>query len=415
MKPTRIATMLVLAATALLPVRAAAENPETEVRALWITRWDYRKPEDVRKIVENSVSLNFNVLLFQTRGNGTVFYRSEIEPWAWELTGEDASTTGQDPGWDPLAVAIEEAHRHGVELHAYMNVFPAWRSQEFPPRDSGQLWWEHPDWFMCDASGRRMIPRDPNDPDNPKPAWYSFLSPGVPEVQDYLASLFEEVVANYDVDGIHYDYIRYPHEIHEVGADYKDREKALGNWSYDPVSLARFAKETGVASPDLDPEAWTRWRAAQITEFVRKADALMRSHDPDIFVSAAVMADPDDAYRTKYQDYVTWMQKGWLNAAVTMGYTSDNEKYEARMEDLKSRRVDGQYIVPGLSLGNDAETVGTQVGLTRSYAMDGFAGFAYSHLFDRDNGHAPRELAGQLLEGPFRDKARLPWDDDNTE
>ncbi len=402
---------LLLPAILTLLVSRAFGAADSEVRAIWITRWDYKTAEDVRKIVENCETINTNLLLFQVRGNGTVFYRSEIEPWAWELTGDDASTTGRDPGWDPLAVAIEEAHGRGLELHAYVNVFPAWRTQEYAPRDSGQLWWDHPDWFMCDAAGRRMIPRDPNHDENVSRPWYSFISPGVPEVQDYLASLFEELVANYDVDGVHYDYIRYPHEIHEVDPDYKQREKALGNWSYDPISLARFSRETGVCSPDESPEDWTRWRASQISEMVRKADELMRKHDPDIFVSAAVMADPDDAYQTKYQDYITWMKQGWLNAAITMGYTSDNEKYEKRMRNLASRRVEGQYIVPGLGFKNDGETIKKQIELTRQYNMDGFSGFAYSHLFDRNNGHAPKQLATELLEGPMKEKASLPWEE----
>jgi uncharacterized lipoprotein YddW (UPF0748 family) len=55
---------------------------EAEARMLWVTRWDYKTPEDVRAIVANAASLNFNVILFQVRGNGTVFYPSAIEPWA---------------------------------------------------------------------------------------------------------------------------------------------------------------------------------------------------------------------------------------------------------------------------------------------------------------------------------------------
>ena len=399
------ALVSLLSLLAIAPAQAA--RPDKQVRAIWVTRWDYKKPEDVRKIINNCASMRFNVILFQVRGNGTVFYPSKIEPWAFELTSEGPETTGKDPGWDPLKVAIAEAHKRGIELHAYFNVFPAWRSQKFPPKDSGQLWWEHPDWFMCDAAGRRMIPRD-QEIDN-KRDWYSFISPGVPEVQDYIADLCEELAQNYDIDGIHYDYIRYPREIHEVAEGYEAREKKLGNWSFDPVSLARFSKETGVAAPDVNPEAWIKWRAAQITETTRKVSERVRKIKPDIIISAAVMADPEDAYKTKMQDYVTWMKKGYLDVAITMNYTGDNKTFTERCKALLSKRPKEGWVVPGMSFGNSAEVIGQQVEITKGLKTDGFAGFAYSHLFDRDDNHKPKPLAEELIKDLNPGKTDTPW------
>lgn len=110
-----------------------AAQKKAQVRAIWVTRWDYKKPEDVRLIVSNCAGLGFNVILFQVRGNGTVFYPSQIEPWAWELTSDGPATTGTDPGWDPLKIAIAEAHKLGVEPHAYVNVRPGqWPCPETP-------------------------------------------------------------------------------------------------------------------------------------------------------------------------------------------------------------------------------------------------------------------------------------------
>jgi len=386
---------------------AVAAPRETQVRAIWVTRWDYKSPADVRRIIDNCAKMRFNVILFQVRGNGTVFYPSAIEPWAWELTSKGPKTTGKDPRWDPLKLAIKEAHKRGIELHAYFNVFPAWLSKKYPPRDSGQLWWEHPDWFMCDAAGNRMIPRD--EAIDKKRDWYSFLSPGVPQVQDYLADLCAELAENYDIDGLHYDYIRYPREIREVAEGYEDRGKKLGNWSYDPVSLARFSKETGIAAPDLDPEAWIKWRADQITETTRKISERVREIRPDIIISAAVMADPDDAYKTKMQDYVTWIEKGYLDAAITMNYTSDNEKFTKRSKVLLDRRPEHGWIVPGMSFGTNAEAILSQVAITRELKADGFAGFAYSYLFDRDDQHKSKPLAEELAKELPPGKADTPW------
>ena len=117
-------------------------------RAMWVTRWDYRAADDVRKVVENCASLDMNTIIFQVRGNGTVLYPSNIEPWAEEFDHND-------PGFDPLALAIDEAHRRHIELHAWVNVMPAWRGEE-PPKDRRHLFHTHPERFLVDQQGNRQ-------------------------------------------------------------------------------------------------------------------------------------------------------------------------------------------------------------------------------------------------------------------
>lgn len=396
-----------VAMIAALGAAAAAQQTSPEVRALWVTRWDYRSSEDVRAIMDNCAALNFNTVLFQVRGNATAFYRSEIEPWAWELTGQDASATGRDPGWDPLALAVEEAHARGLELHAYMNVFPAWRSQDFPPRDSGQLWWTHPEWFMVDAAGNRMVPRDHRF--TRFPDWYAFISPGIPEVQDYLGAVFEEVARKYAVDGIHFDYIRYPAEIHEVAAGFEERERRLGNWSYDPVSLRRFTEETGVAQPDDDPQAWTRWRGAQVTATLRTIRERCLAARPGLLLTAATAADPIHGRDDLMQPALQWLEEGLLEAVLTMGYTSDTQLFAQRVGRYLELKPERGLLVAGLSLGSSPEVVMAQIAVTREQPVAGFAGFAYSSLFERRQGHTRKPLADALAAGPLREPAPTPW------
>ena len=117
----------------LVPDQAApvynASSPQ-ELRALWVTRWDFRTAEDIRIIAERAADANFNALFFQVRGNADALYRSQIEPWSALLSG---GTLGEDPGWDPLELAINEAHARGLELHAWVNVYPAWLGETAPP------------------------------------------------------------------------------------------------------------------------------------------------------------------------------------------------------------------------------------------------------------------------------------------
>jgi uncharacterized lipoprotein YddW (UPF0748 family) len=402
-------------ATLALPTFAG--TPQREIRALWVTRGEYRSADDVERVVADAAGLNFNVILFQVRGNGTVYYRSKIEPWAFELTSRDPKTTGNDPGWDPLAVAVAAARRHGVELHAWVNVFPAWRSQQYPPKQSGQLWWSHPDWFMHDAAGERMLGRDHRVNEKVRD-WYTFLSPGVPEVQRYLAEVCAEIVQTYDVDGLHYDYIRYPREITEVKEPFRARAKKLGNWSYDPVSLKRFAAETGVSKPDDDPGKWFAWRAAQVTATVKGIADRVRpirsvgggAGPRKLIISAAVGADPEDSKIGKGQDYLTWMKQGSVDGVFLMGYTDDLEKFTKQCKGVIAQRPpDKGFVAAGIGTRFEATIVLEEVAITRNLALDGFAAFSHGPLFGSGKGRPAGETADKLKEAVLATKAATPW------
>ncbi|MCK4689947.1 MAG: family 10 glycosylhydrolase, partial [Candidatus Marinimicrobia bacterium] len=103
-----------------------------------MSRFDYTKtikthnPDSIKQYIKDTFSkaknANLNMIFFQVRGNGDAFYKSNYEPWSNMLTG----TLGKDPGWDPLEFATETAHELGLELHAWINTFPAWRGIEDP-------------------------------------------------------------------------------------------------------------------------------------------------------------------------------------------------------------------------------------------------------------------------------------------
>jgi len=411
---------VVVVVVVTLASRTAAETPRREVRALWVTRGEFRSADDVERIVADAAGLNFNVILFQVRGNGTVYYKSKIEPWAFESTSRDPKTTGRDPGWDPLAVAIAAARKHGVELHAWVNVFPAWRSQRYAPKESGQLWWAHPDWFMHDAAGERMTPRDSRVNEKVKD-WYAFISPGVPEVQKYLGEVCGEIVTNYDVDGLHYDYIRYPREITEVKREFRERAKRLGNWSYDSVSMKRFAEETGVARPDDDPNKWFEWRAAQVTATVKTIADRVRpiragtgagagARGKKLIISAAVGADPEDSKLGKGQDYLAWMRQGTVDGVFLMGYTDDVDKFTKQCKGVIAKRPAGKgFVAAGVGVRAAADVVAEEIEITRKLGLDGFAAFSYAPLFPGSDGRATGETADKLKAGALATPATPPW------
>jgi uncharacterized lipoprotein YddW (UPF0748 family) len=329
---------------------------DTTIRAIWVTRWDYRTPGDVVAIMDNARSAGFNTVLFQVRGNGTAFYRSRFEPWSEELGG-------RDPGFDPLLVACREAHRRGLALHAWVNVMPGWRGKG-PPADRRQLYHAHPEWFWMDEHGRRQ-----------PFGWYQSLNPCLPEVRGYLVAVMREIVRGYPVDGLHLDYIRYPNEWNSSWP----QGARVPDYPRDARTRALFRKDTGRAAHQ-SPQAWDEWRARQLTRLVWQIRTMMRQARPGTWLTAAVKADPSDGLRLHYQDTRRWMADGLVDAVYPMNYATDPATFDRRTTLWRGAPVP---VVMGIQFDRrDPSLVVQQLGRTRS-AGGHFAAFAYNSLFER--------------------------------
>ena len=328
------------------------------IRAVWVTRWDYKSPADIATLMENCRRAGFNTVLFQVRGNGTVFYRSRIEPWGDELGG-------RDPGFDPLEVACREGRRRGLSVHAWVNVMPGWRGDE-PPRNPRQLYHAHPEWFLKDSAGRRQ-----------PLGWYVSLNPCFPEVRAYLVSVMWEIVSHYPIDGLHLDYIRFPNE----------RSKAYAGWPVvpdyprDPRTLSLFREATG-GTPEKAPQLWIRWRSQQVTQLVQDIRSMMRNAAPQVMLSAAVGSDPVRYQREHFQDARDWVARGLIDAVYPMNYAADEPTFERRLR-LWSPKRSRIPVITGVMLDKrDGVAVARQ--MTRAFALHGHvAAFAYNSLFER--------------------------------
>jgi uncharacterized lipoprotein YddW (UPF0748 family) len=364
---------------------AAARPPQLpEVRAVWVTRFDYKTPLDVASIVANCKRAGFTDIFFQVRGNGTAFYPSRVEPWAFELTGSDVTSVGKNPGWDPLQMAAGWARHYGVRLHAYINVLPGWRGVTPPPDAAGQLWTKHPDWFMVDSTGTLMKPTS---------AWYSFLNPAHPGVRKHLSSIASELAA-YDVAGLHLDYIRFPYDYKDVaGSLYpkasREELQAHSVFSFDPVSLSVMRK-------NASRQDWDRFRRESVTQVVsdlRSAFAGCRE-GRDGIVSASVLADFSTGYHKAFQDSRTWVGRKLVDWVVPMNYNAS--LYEERLALIRKalgRRRTGRSLIVGINCDAEPTVILRQIRAARKAGCRGFALFAYSHLFES---HRPTEKASIL-------------------
>lgn len=275
-------------------------------KAVWVTRWAFKTESDVRHLLGRLEALGINTVFFQVRGSCDALYRSVYEPWSALLSG----TLGQDPGWDPLEVAIEEGHRLGMEVHAWINIFPAWpvsdQGSPPPPTPLSHVMKLHPNWLAVDRQGQPMPLQRSEAGHN-----YAFLSPTHPSVQDYTETVVRDLVEHYEIDGLHLDYVRFP----DSSYSYDSRSKA---------AYYRALRDTHITYAD--------WRRDNLTEFVGRLAGAARRIKPEIIVSAAVWQKIDAGRDNYLQDGIEWARRGYVDFLVPMIYTTSVEAFETRLE-----------------------------------------------------------------------------------
>ena len=309
------------------------------------------------------------MILFQVRGNGTVFYPSEIEPWASELGGKD-------PGWNPLETAIQIAHQFGIQLHAWMNVLPGWSGKELPV-DPNHLYNAHPDWFMQDGN-QQPIPLNSH---------YVWLNPVLPEVQKYLSDLVFELAQVKNLDGVHFDYFRYPGP----------------GLSYDQKSLELFKNQFGLEPTD-STSLWSSFRRDAITNWLSETYNKVKQQNPNFTFSSAVIGDYDNGPNLFLQDSHRWLVDGIIDIIFPMVYTEDSVMLDRWLERHKAS-IHNKNICPGLMVYPDTTITQKQTALVKKKNFPGVSFFAYSNLFPS---HRPNNIVRDIKYSVFDRSALLP-------
>ena len=355
-----------------------------EVRALWVTRWDYRTAADIRVIAERAASANFNALFFQVRGNADAYYNSQIEPWAARLSG---GTLGQNPGWDPLAVAVNEGHARGLEVHAWINVYPAWLGKTPPPpADPEPMWLRFnrlfgEDWVVWN---RDQQPMQLNKE-------YLWSNPGYWAVQEHIAAVGCDITAHYLIDGLHLDNVRYP------------------GWEYsrDPVTLAAV-EQARAAEPGIDRKEWQRQQIDALVAYLHRSISRLK---PGLPLSAAVWPVyrntwdwwvAGDGYDGFCQDSIGWVEAGSAQLICPMFYlssiTTDDAKYETVLGDFVAR-AGGEHVAAGITTSyDDFATIARRIDQARQAGAAGQALFSYGLI----NQHGYWDA---LRSGPYATRA----------
>lgn len=302
-----------------------------QVRALWIDAFNdgLKTPAQIDELVKTAHAAHINTLIPQVRRRADAYFLSSVEPRT-----EDPAVA---PGFDPLGYLLERAHAHGMEVHAWGPVYPAWRWDE-RPRNPAHPWNVHgpgaggrADWSTYTYDGESTF----------------YFDPGHPDVPDHVTAAFMEIIRRYPVDGIHLDYIRYD-------------ERGYG---YNPTALERFQAQTGRSDrPSLEDPQWREWRRHQVTQMVRRIYLEALAVRPGVKVTAAVITwgDPPNRERpweksSPYvrtdQDWRGWLEEGILDLAYPMNYFREyRPEHRQWLDDWLEFEKEHQYgrqIAPG--------------------------------------------------------------------
>ena len=340
----------------------ASEPPATEVRAVWLATnygldWPKNRTShegqkrELTAMLDSLQKLRFNTVMFQVRARGEVMYRSAVEPMSPLIV---PAGPGQPP-FDPLAFAVEECHKRGMEIHAWMVTYPLGNEKQ-----------------VKSLGARSITRKQPALVKRFKGEW--FLDPGNPRTDDYLLSLVMEVVKNYDVDGIHFDYIRYPDNRGQFPDDGMYRLHGKGKSRAD-------------------------WRRDNITRFVTKVYDQVKEVKPWVQVSSAPLGRYRalngvgggwTALETVYQDAGHWMRIGKHDALYPMMYYKDQLFYPF-VDDWASQGND-RIVVPGLGvyqmieLGWSLRDILNQIDHTRDHTVHGQAYFRAENVLSNTKG-----------------------------
>ncbi len=382
--------------TVYLPLIQRNYPVAEEFRGLWVTRFDWTRfgytvtTSDLDAIVNKAASAHFNALLFQVRGTADAYYSSTLEPWAARLTGSTTKTLGTNPGFDPLAYMITRAHQSGLQVHAYINIFPTWLcGVGAPPSNTTP---QHLFWTLSHATtwSNWRVYSDPQTPMNIGTcADYVWATPALSLTRNHIVAVASDIVQRYDVDGIHLDLIRYP------GSTY----------SFDPYTMQAFSDALQI-SPTLTITDWRpNFQRAQINLIVQQIYSATTAIKPDLLVSAAVWPNYSSGYSSYYQDSKGWLANGLIDANMPMLYSSDilNDlpAWTARAQGFIDDAY-GRYVFPGISTNyTDVHQIIDRIEAARSLGAKGVALFSYGALNTYD-------YWDDLANGPFANPAIVP-------
>ncbi len=383
---------------------ALEDVPETprEFRGVWVATvsnidWPSRpglpvakQKAELKTIMERAAELHLNAVIFQIRPAADALYDSSYEPWSYYLTGRQGEAP--EPYYDPLKFAIKQAHKRGLELHAWFNPFRAYHPTAEELFASGHVINTHPDWVVAYNN-------------------HYWLNPGLKKVRRYSINVIMDVVKRYDIDGVHLDDYFYPYPRF---LDNGNPVPFPDDWAY-----SRYLE----THPPIRRDDWRR---QNVNKFVKKLGKAINQADSTLLFGISPFGiwrpgHPSpivglDAYARIYADSRKWLRKGWVDyLAPQLYWAIDNEgqRFPVLLRWWNRQNIQNRFIWPGLYTSNIANypeygfpstEIINQIELAREMQQTaGHIHFSMQALMQNYG-----DIGDELLAGPYRHEVLVP-------
>ncbi len=341
----------------LTSINQLSSQPKQEVRAVWLTTnlqldWPPKSsdPEVQKKalieILDDLSNKKFNTIYFQARSQGSVMYKSEIEPWSQYLTG----ALEGEPLYDPLKFILEEAHKRNFEVHAWVNMIRCKIGEQFPQNSLPQhVMLKQPEWVRKYIEGNSIS---------------FWLDPGLPEARNYLRNICIELITKYDVDGIHFDFIRYPGVNFDDSLSYTLYGNGMDLYSWRRENISKLVAEIYDTLIAIKPMLKVGSAPIGIYENILGARGWEGKN--------SVFQDSRDWLRREKQDYLT-PQIYWD--------LENNPRFDVLLNDWMKNNF-GRPIISGIGAYDNqvSREIDQQIETSRKLNASGQSFFRYENI-----------------------------------
>ena len=339
------------------------------VRALWVVRDHVTSKESIDRVLMFAEENNYNHLFVQIRGRGDAYYNSRLVPRTHLL---------KDTDFDPLQYILKKSKGTSIKIHAWLNVYYLWSYYEKPTQDNHILL-NHPEWLDTKVPDQmdvvEVLKNMKKDRKINGEGFY--LAPTHPEVEAHLQNVITELLQNYNLDGIHFDYIRY---------------HALG-WGMNPTGL-KFFLNYSIGMPGLpalevkQKPSFDDYKRSAITKFLNKASMRIKAYQPECVISAAVKPNLFNAINTFGQEWDVWLKRGYIDWAVPMNYSNENRTFENNLKIIKDNIPSKHLnrIIMGIGAYNqNPRFAGQKIYRAGKYDFGGISIFSYTVFKEQPN------------------------------
>jgi uncharacterized lipoprotein YddW (UPF0748 family) len=359
-----------------LPVLVHSQHGK--IRALWVVRDALESHSHIDQVINTASESQMTDIFVQVRALGRTYYDSKLEP----------TVSCVEIDFDPLQIILEKTKHSGIRVHAWVNMFYIWASQD-APREKSHI-------FNTNTSN---ILRNGGFPDyktlKKEGIEGFFVDPQNENIQNYLLNLLREIVDSYgNIAGIHLDYFRYPGIMYSFTPENRTKFRLVN--FYDPLKMYNYSEtyalERGHEVFQQADKIYRNNLIESLTSYLKDINNSLKNMKTNLKLSVAVKPDPIQAKLRFFQDWLTWLKKNYCDFITIMNYRTDLNEFQRIINQLKDNHLQKKIVVGISTYNQNFAAVNKRLDLVNGSDFAGFSLFSYNYLAKHEHYYRSLQL-----------------------